>query len=136
MNTFVRRLPGLLTIVAAWLLAAASPGGALAGAGAKSADQCFAVRSIDGFNAPDDHTVYLRVGISDVYRLDLMTDCIDLHFKETLALENVPASPWICSPLDATVISRDPGFHQRCPVTAIHKLTPAELAALPKRDRP
>jgi hypothetical protein len=34
------------------------------------------------------------------------------------------------------VISGRNGMRQRCPVTAIHKLTADEAAALPKRDRP
>ena len=52
------------------------------------------------------------------------------------APQSSPGQSWICSPLEATVISGRNGMHQRCPVTAIHQLTPAEAAALPKRDRP
>lgn len=104
--------------------------------GARPQDQCFFARDVNGFNAPDNHTVYIRVGVNQVYRLDLMTDCLDLTFRQSLGIQSTPGSPWICSPLDAQIVYRDVGMPQRCPVTAIHKLTPAEVAALPKRDRP
>ncbi len=101
-----------------------------------SNDQCFVRRNINGFSAPNDRTVYIRVGVSDVWRLDLMTECTGLSFRNAFALEARPATAWICSPLDATVIVRQTGMSQRCPVSAMHKLTPDEIAALPKRDRP
>jgi hypothetical protein len=134
--TAMTRARHLFLAILACLSLAWLPGAALAGADAKSAEQCFPVSNINGFSATDDRTVYLRVGVKDVYRLDLFTDCVDLTFKQSLALETLPASPWICQALDATVISREPGIHQRCPVKAIHKLTADEYSALPKRDRP
>ena len=100
------------------------------------ADQCFLADNVDGFSAPNDHTVYVEANIHDVYRLDLMGDCTGLTFRQGIGLERTPGNPWVCSPLDATIIYNDHGIHQRCPVNAIHKLTPAEFAALPKRDRP
>lgn len=118
------------------LLLAAAPAQGLAQPAAKSADQCFLASDVNGFNAPDDHTLYIKVGVSDVYRLDLMSDCPGLRFRDGIGLERTPASSWICSPLDATVVYRETGMPERCPVTAIHKLTKAEVEALPKRDRP
>jgi hypothetical protein len=128
-----RRLTAIPAVsLAAVVLAAATS----AMAAAKAEQACFARRMVNGFSAPNDRTVYLRVGVSDIYRLDLMTDCIDLTFRQELGLEDRPASAFICSPLDATVVYRATGIPQRCPVTAIHKLTPEEIKALPKRDRP
>ena len=119
--------------VAALLLAA--PAAGAADTHAKGA--CFARRNVESFNAPDDHTVYLRVGVNDIYRLSLMTECLDLTFRQGIGLEDQPANAFICSPLEATIVYRAAGgIPQRCPVTAIHKLTPEEAAALPKKDRP
>ena len=120
----------------ACVLACTSPISALAQPVPKPANECFATSDISNFNAPDDHTVYLRVGVRTVYKLELMTDCLDLTFRESLGIESRPASPWICSPLDATVVYGEHGSRMRCPVSAYHKLTPEEVAALPKRDRP
>jgi hypothetical protein len=104
---------------------------------ASSKDACFARRNVESFNAPDDHTVYLRDGVRNIYRLDLMTSCLDLSFRQRIGLEDQPASAFICTPLEATVVYRAAGgIPQRCPVKAIHKLTPAEVAALPKKDLP
>lgn len=103
---------------------------------AKSANQCFYTRNINGFQASDDHTLYIRVGVRDIYRLDLMTDCQGLTFRQGIGLESTPGDPWICSAIQATVVYRDTGIRNRCPVSNIHKLTPDEIAALPKRDLP
>ena len=110
------------------IMASAQPG--------STGDQCFAKRNIEGFQAPDNRTVYIRVGVSDVYKLDLMFDCTGLAFRQGFGLESTPGDPWICKPIQATVIYREGGIAMRCPVSAIHKLSPAELDALPKRDRP
>jgi hypothetical protein len=99
-------------------------------------EQCFYTRSINGFQAPDDRTVYIRVGVSDIYRLGLMIGCTGLTFREGIGLESTVGDPWICSPIQATVVYRDTGIRNRCPVSDIHKLTPDEIAALPKRDLP
>lgn len=99
-------------------------------------DACIFVRNINGFSAPNDSTVLVRVGVKDIYRLDLMSPCIGITFDQRLSLDSSPGRSWICSPLEATVISGRTGGRQRCPVTAIHKLTVEEVAALPRRDRP
>jgi len=132
------RAPALcgLAFAGAALLLAVSAANA-----AGSHDTCFARREVESFSAPNDHTVYLRVGVSRYYRLDLMTNCLDLTFRQGIGqgigLEDQPANAFICSPLEATVVYRAVGgIAQRCPVTAIHKLTPAEAAALPKKDKP
>jgi hypothetical protein len=103
---------------------------------AKTHEQCILRSNIDGFRAADDRTVYLSAGVRDVYRLDLMSACPGITFKEDIGFEDRPASAWICSPLEATIVFRDVGVPQRCPVIGIHHLTPEEYAALPKRDRP
>lgn len=100
-------------------------------------NQCFWKPNINGFQAPDNRTVYIRVGVRDIYRLDLMNDCIGLTFRQGIGLETIPPGEGqICNALQATVVYNDAGIRNRCPVTAIHKLTAAEIAALPKRDLP
>lgn len=103
---------------------------------AKGDSQCFYRRNINGFRAPDDRTLYIRVGVRDIYRLDLMVDCTSLTFRQGIGLESTPGDPWICSAIQATVVYRDVGMRNRCPVSSIHKLTEAEIAALPRRDLP
>ncbi|HEY2659946.1 MAG TPA: DUF6491 family protein [Caulobacteraceae bacterium] len=125
-----------LAVAALAILPAAAPAQPAKKAPDKAQDQCFLSRDVNGFSAPNDHTVYVRVGVKDIYRLDLMTECANLTFRQSMGLESIMTGPWICNPLDATVVYRDTGIPERCPVSAIHKLTDEERAALPKKDRP
>jgi hypothetical protein len=127
------RLAASAAIVAGVVLAASVADAQPAG----RSQQCFWKRNINGFQAPNNRTVYIRVGVRDIYRLDLMNDCTGLTFRQGIGLETVPPGDGqICNALQATVVYNDTGIRNRCPVTAIHKLTPAEIAALPKRDLP
>jgi hypothetical protein len=94
------------------------------------------VRNINGFNAPNDNTLYIRVGVNDYWRIDLMIPCQGLTWRHAIGLESIPGSPWICEPIQAQVVYRETGIQQRCPVSGLHKLTPAEAQALPKKYRP
>ncbi|MET0295423.1 MAG: DUF6491 family protein, partial [Phenylobacterium sp.] len=44
-------------------------------AAASAPRQCFRPQDINNFRAADDRTVYLRVGVNDIYRLDLIGPC-------------------------------------------------------------
>lgn len=103
-----------------------------------SKDVCFWARNVTSFAAPDDHTVYVRVNLHDVYRLDLMVSCPDVDWNERIALQSSHgAGGSICNALDAEIVSHAVGIgRQRCPVKALTKLTPEEVAALPKRAKP
>jgi hypothetical protein len=100
------------------------------------ANQCFYTRNVTSFAAPDDKTLYVRVGVRDVYRFDMFGTCPDIDWNQRLALVS-RGSSWICNGMDAEVITHATGLgHQRCPVAHMHKLTPEEVAALPRRARP
>jgi hypothetical protein len=115
---------------------AQSPAQGGAATPSKPADACFFQRDVLGFSAPDDHTVYLRVGPSDYYRLDLMGTCPNLNWSQGLFLRNRSGGPTVCSPMDADVMVRLRGaIPDDCPVSAIHKLSKPETLALGK-DRP
>jgi hypothetical protein len=130
--------PTLLMASALLALAAAVAPLSASAADKPSTDQCFWARNITSFAAPDDHTVYVKVGMRDVYRLDLMISCPDVDWNQRVALQSSHgAGGSICGPLDAEIISHATGLGaQRCPVKAMHKLTPDEIAALPKKAKP
>jgi hypothetical protein len=99
---------------------------------------CFWTREINNFAATDDRTLYLRVGVRDVYQVNLFSPCLDIAWAHHLAIRSRGSSV-ICegSNLDAEVIAPETGIgHQRCQVTTVRKLTPEEAAALPKGARP
>jgi hypothetical protein len=98
-------------------------------------NQCFWARNVTSFAAPDEHTVYVRVGVRDVYKFDLMIPCPDIDWRQSLAIKSTTDS--ICTGMDADIITRAPGLgRQRCPISHMQKLTPEEIAALPKRAKP
>ena len=104
-------------------------------AATKSPRACFWVRDVNGWSAADDHTVYLRVGVKEVWRLDLLGTCPDIKWDWRIALSSTGSST-VCSPLDATIIAHTPIGPQRCPVKQVTRLTPQEVAALPPKQRP
>jgi len=98
--------------------------------------QYFHSSNVTSFAAPDNRTLYVRVGVRDVYRFDLMAPCQNIDWNQRLALVARPG-PWICRGMDATVVSRARGpGQQRCPASHMRRLTPEEIAALPPRSRP
>jgi hypothetical protein len=97
--------------------------------------QCFWTRDVNGFAAPDEHILNVRVGVKDVYQFEMFGPCPDIDWNQSLALVSRGSSS-ICSGMDAEVITRTPIGPQRCPVRSVRKLTPAEVAALPPRARP
>jgi hypothetical protein len=120
-----------------------SPAPAAPAAGAAAAGEspdkpqraCFFNRDIRGFAAPDDKTLYLRVRNKEVFRLDMMGRCPDLDWENRIAIDSRGSSS-ICDPVDATVLVRGPIGVDRCPVRALTRLTPEEVAALPRKSRP
>jgi hypothetical protein len=98
-------------------------------------NSCFYSRDIDGFQAAGKDTVNIRVGIHDVYQLKLMGFSQDLDWTQRIALVN-RGSSFICQALGTEVIVPGPSGPQRLPVQSMRKLTPAEVAALPKNQRP
>lgn len=95
----------------------------------RPARQCFFASTVSSFSAVDDRTVHVRVGVKDVYRLDLFGRCPDIDWNQQIALVSRGGNS-ICSGLDATIITKGPIGPQRCPVSKVTKLTPEEVAAL------
>jgi hypothetical protein len=97
--------------------------------------QCFWTRNADSFAAADTHTLNIRVGVRDVFQFEMFGPCQDIDWNQRIALISRSGAS-ICTGMDATVISHSPIGPQRCAVRAVRKLTPEEIAALPRRGRP
>jgi hypothetical protein len=125
-----------LAATAALLTLAATAVGAADKPAKADKNECFWTRSIQGFSAPDDHTVYVRASSRDIYKFDLMGACPDVDWNQRIALVSRSGSN-ICSGMDAEIVSHATGLGaQRCPVSHMHKLTPEEIAALPRKSLP
>ena len=97
---------------------------------------CFFNRQVNNFTAAnDDKTLYVKAG-RDTYRMETFGRCLDLSSALNIALDSHPSSS-ICSAQDVTIIVHSTSMGpQRCAVRTLVKLTPEQVAALPKGDRP
>jgi hypothetical protein len=101
----------------------------------KPARHCFWTRSVNNFAAADEHIVNVRVGVRDIYQMEMFGPCHDIDWAQRVALVS-RGSASICEGMDAEIVTQSPIGPQRCQVRAIRKLTPAEIATLPPRARP
>ena len=99
---------------------------------------CFFISQWQGWHATNDHTIFIRVNLKDIYRLDLSAGSQELTWPGTYHLVNVVrGSSSICTPLDFQLsLSDGHGFQQFLIVSNVTKLTPEEIAAMPKKDLP
>jgi hypothetical protein len=132
------------TVLAAAAVLALAAGGAAPAAdapkeaapAAKLQSQCFHTSMIQGFAAPDEDNLYIRVG-RDVWHFTMFTHCLDLDWNQRIALRSRGGSNFICNALDVDIVNRAAGLGaQRCFVSSMEKLTPAQVAALPKHAKP
>ena len=99
--------------------------------------QCFFHNDVQNFAAADEQSVYIRVGARDVYRLEVFAPCPDIDWSLRVGLRNFGGSSWLCVGDQVDVFVPIRGFGpNRCPARIGRKLTPEEVAALPKRARP
>jgi hypothetical protein len=78
----------------------------------------------------------LRVNVHDYFRMTLASDCGALDLGRKVGLQ-ARAGDWICEDEAATLVSITPaGLQQRCSIAAVQLLTPQEVAALPRGERP
>lgn len=104
---------------------------------AKPARQCFYLSDWRGWTAPDKNTLYMKVRGRDVYRVDLAYGSNQLTWPGSHLVSVVRGPDSVCHPLDLDLrVSDGFGFAMPIRAKAITKLTPEEVAALPKKDRP
>lgn len=96
---------------------------------------CFYASNIRGFSPVDDRVVNIEVGANDYYQMQLMGACPNIDFANGIAIRS-RNSNFICSGIDADIIYQGPAGPQTCQISAIRRMSPAEVKALPRRDRP
>ncbi len=104
---------------------------------ADSKDACFFLRSWDGQwkVTPDSRSLYVKQS-GQVFRIDLQ-QATPLLQSSFAVLNTRGSSDAVCTPQDLHLVVSDRlGSLQPAIVSKITRLTPEELAALPKRLRP
>jgi hypothetical protein len=106
-------------------------------AGPPSTSNCFYVTQWQGWKSPSPDVIYLGVNMHDVYRVDLSGGSSMLNWPDMHLVSIVRGSDSICTALDLDLkISDDHGFTEPLIAKSLTKLTPEQVAAIPKKFRP
>lgn len=97
--------------------------------------QCFWTRQVNSFASNDNRIVNLRVGVNDIYQLEMFGSCHEVDWSHEIAIRS-RGSSFVCAGHDAEIIAPSSLGPQRCLVRSVRKLTPQEVEALPKGSRP
>ena len=128
--------PISLLIAVAMMTASCAPTGVTPPTSADGSRPCFLPSQVTNFRFADDDTVYVRSTRRDVYRVTT-TGCLDGSASLSIALVPVGGGARLCPGdrvdivLSANTIGSNP-----CRARVEGRVSDAELAALPDRDRP
>ncbi|MDO8901542.1 MAG: DUF6491 family protein [Phenylobacterium sp.] len=110
----------------------------MAAGGPEAGRACFRLNAIRGQKIVDRNTVLFRtsVGPQDVFRVTMRNACLTTSASDPLVLIPSGGSDMVCDRMDLDVRVASPIGATPCLVQEIRKLTPAEVAALPRDQRP
>jgi hypothetical protein len=98
---------------------------------------CFFISQWRGWKAPNDHTLYLGVNFRDVYEVQLSAGSSTLQDPDAHLVSVTRGSDSVCSALDLQLAVAEPyGFKEPLIARSLVKLTPDEVAAIPRKYRP
>lgn len=99
-------------------------------ANAARGEQCFNARNAHSFRPVGNDAVDVELSRNRVHRLSI-AGCFNVDWANRVALRSRSGS-FICSAGDAELIVPSPIGPDRCQVTAIRRLSEAEIAARPR----
>ena len=101
--------------------------------------QCFRSSDIRSHKFADGKTLLVNVRNKDVYRITMRGACMNGAMDSDPLITRIPpGSNIICKPIDmdVSVAKGGFGFSTPCFVDSIVKVSPEELAALPRKLKP
>lgn len=124
-------------------IAAPTPNPALPPAPAKGAGlpsgQCFRSHDIRNHTIADRQTLLLSVKRNEVYRVVVAGGCLaGAISSDPIVTRNPPGSEIVCKPIDLDIAIGRHGasFPAQCIVESVDKLSPEQVAALPRKVKP
>lgn len=102
-------------------------------------DGCFRTGDIDNHKVADGRTLYLRASNRDVFRLEMVGQCLSGVGPSDPLVIRSRGAPYACRAIDLDIsVARGgmSGAATPCIVDRMVRLTPDEVAALPDRVRP
>lgn len=100
--------------------------------------QCFLARNVTGWKFIGEKAVNLQVNNRQVFHLDLFAPCPQLRQAfETIAIRTRAGLDLVCNGVDVDVlVPQDNAPPATCLGGNVTYLTPEQVKALPKRERP
>ena len=141
MNDRARRSARFAAMAALGVLGAAMVASApLTQASAQGkARQCFRAQDWQGTTSGGPRDLFIRVGMKDVWHVGLTQDCPGAAYPGPVrVIANITGSNEICAAADMQISVSPQGFSNStsCIVGSLDKLTPAQIAALPRKAVP
>jgi hypothetical protein len=121
------------------LAAATLVAGAAAQADEKPAHPCFSITDWHGWRASstEQDVLYIKVRLHDVWRVQLTDKEPFLTAPDVHLVSKTVGPDMVCNPLDLDLkLAEFHGVETPLIVKSLKKLTPEEIAALPKEDQP
>ncbi len=110
---------------------------ALSAQAADAGQNCFLSQDWQGWKSPSPNLIYLKVGLHDIYKVTLSGGSSQLQSPNVHLVSIVRGSTNVCSAIDLDLkVSDNNGFATPLIADTLTKLTPDEIAAIPKKDRP
>lgn len=98
---------------------------------------CIDMHRQSSWKAADDKTLYISPSKTTVYAVEFAGGCPRMDSPFAKFTQQIRGSRMVCAPIDLDVaVSEHPGFSAKCLATGIRKLSPTEIAALPKEVAP
>ena len=108
-----------------------------ADASTKPVRSCFRISQLQSTRPDGDKRIYAKVDGGEVFRLDLKSQCPELLHNQGVVLTPSAGNDVICSAIELDVAARNvDGGSAPCFLDSITRLTPDEVAALPRKARP
>jgi len=98
--------------------------------------QCFRSQDIRNHTIGDRDTLLVAVNRNDVYRIGVKGCLAGAISSDPIITRSPPGSSIICKPLDLDISIAKGGFATHCIVDYVVKMTPEQVAALPKKLKP
>ena len=101
------------------------------------AGQCIRSSEIRNHTVGDRNTLLIDVQGKGAYRVTMKGSCLaGATSSDPIVTRSPPGAPLICRPIDMDVAISIGGFATPCIVDSIVKMSPEEVAALPKKLKP
>ncbi len=98
---------------------------------------CFFANQWESWRSPAPDVILIRVNLHDVYELRLSSPAPELDYPDVHLVSKFHGTNSVCDPLDLQLeVSDNHGFRSPIIVRSMRKLTPDEVAQIPRRYRP